>query len=220
MQFRKNAEVFTKEGDKVGEINRVVIDPRTNEVTHVVIRQGFLLTEDKVVPVGWFEETAEKVTVLSEDKAAVDELPPYEEVHYAPWQSGEDRKPYPESQAEPYFWYPPANVYWWNYPAYRHYFDFGEPPLVTEIDRAVPEGSTVLKEGARVISADHRHVGNVEEVIASPDSGHITHLVISSGLLFKNRKLVPTAWIDHLEDDGVYLSVKSSFLGSLEPYQG
>ena len=219
MDFKKNAEVFTHDGKKVGEIDRVVIDPRTNDVTHLVIRRGFLLTEDKVIPVGWFEHSAEKGLILSEDKAAVESLPPFEEVHYAPWQEGGVRETYPISMAEPYFWYPPANTYWWNYPAYRHDFDFSEPPLAVEVDRAVPEGSIALKEGARVVSADHKHVGDVAQVMVDPANKHVTHFVISSGLFFKNHKLVPTAWIDHLDDEEVVLAVNADFLDRLEPYQ-
>ena len=219
MEFKKNAEVFTQGGDKVGEIDRVVIDPRTNEVTHLVIRQGFLFTEDKVVPVEWFESSAEKGLILNKDKAAVESLPLFEEVHYVPWEEGEPRESTPANLAEPYFWYPPANTYWWNYPAYRNYFGFGEPPLAVEVDRAVPEGSIALKEGARVVSADDKHVGDVEQVMVDPANEHVTHFVISSGLLFKNHKLVPTAWIDHLDDDEVVLAVNADFLDHLEPYQ-
>ncbi len=43
MQFKRGAEGFTADGRKVGGIDRVVIDPRTREVSHVVIRKGFLL---------------------------------------------------------------------------------------------------------------------------------------------------------------------------------
>jgi sporulation protein YlmC with PRC-barrel domain len=37
MQFKNNAEVFTSNGQEVGRINRVVLDPVTKEVTHVII---------------------------------------------------------------------------------------------------------------------------------------------------------------------------------------
>lgn len=37
MEFREGTDVVTAGGEKVGEIERVVIDPRTREVTHIVV---------------------------------------------------------------------------------------------------------------------------------------------------------------------------------------
>jgi sporulation protein YlmC with PRC-barrel domain len=34
MQFKENTSVFTAHGEQVGDIDRVVLDPRTKEVTH------------------------------------------------------------------------------------------------------------------------------------------------------------------------------------------
>jgi len=39
MQFKENAEVVTSSGDKVGRIDRVVIDPKSNELTHLVVKK-------------------------------------------------------------------------------------------------------------------------------------------------------------------------------------
>lgn len=47
MQFKDGANVYTADGHTVGSIDRVVIDPRTNEVTHVVVRRRLFFTEDQ-----------------------------------------------------------------------------------------------------------------------------------------------------------------------------
>jgi len=51
MQFKAGVGVFTAEGDRVGSIEQVIVDPRTKEVSHVIVRQGFLSAEDKIVPI-------------------------------------------------------------------------------------------------------------------------------------------------------------------------
>ena len=51
MEIKRNAKVTTADGKDVGRVDRVVIDPQSKEVSHLVIRQGFLFTEDKVVPI-------------------------------------------------------------------------------------------------------------------------------------------------------------------------
>jgi len=40
MQFRENADVFTPAGEKIGRLDRVVIDPGSFEVTHIVTQKG------------------------------------------------------------------------------------------------------------------------------------------------------------------------------------
>jgi sporulation protein YlmC with PRC-barrel domain len=64
MQFKENAEVLTSSGEKVGRIDRVVIDPKSKELTHVVVKKGFLFTKDKVVSVDHVETTNEDRILL------------------------------------------------------------------------------------------------------------------------------------------------------------
>ena len=80
MQFRNNTAVFTSDDREVGKIDRVVLDPRTKEVTHVVIRKGLLSTEDKVVPIDQIAEAGEKQVVLRQD-INFETLPDFEENH-------------------------------------------------------------------------------------------------------------------------------------------
>ena len=70
MQFRKNAHVVTSTGKRVGRIHRVVIDPGSREVTHLVVAKGIVFKEDKVLPVEQVESTAEDTVTLQ--KGAVD----------------------------------------------------------------------------------------------------------------------------------------------------
>ena len=51
MQFKKGADVFSGEGEKIGTLDRVVIDPRTREVSNLVVGKGILFRTDKVIPI-------------------------------------------------------------------------------------------------------------------------------------------------------------------------
>ncbi|NDJ75411.1 MAG: PRC-barrel domain containing protein [Chloroflexi bacterium] len=220
MQFTENADVYDDHGEKVGVIDRVVIDPRTKEVSYVVVREGFLFTEDKVVPVEWFRVTTDKKVILNVPEDEVDKLPVFEEVHYMPWYEADRREPHPQQRyAQAYYWYPHAGVYWWGHPGYRTYFAFTEPPYTTVVERQIPENTVPLKEGAKVYSSDDKHVGDIERIFADKDSGRATHFVTSKGLIFKDRKLVPTAWIKTLGEDEVSLAVDASFLEHLETFK-
>ena len=66
MQFVQGAGVYTADDQQVGHVDRVVIDPKTLEVTHIVVQKGFLFTEDKVVPLDLIAEANEDRVALRE----------------------------------------------------------------------------------------------------------------------------------------------------------
>ena len=219
MELKEGMSVITPGGEEVGKVNRFVLDPETNEVTHIVIQKGWLLPEDKVVPFQLVSSGAEGKIVLSEEVGEFDQLPPFEETHFvrATDEAPGDLTPSgdPAYQYTPaYYWYPShANI---GYPGFGlgHY---AGPPVETK--RNIPEDTVTLKEGADVISSDGEHVGDVERLIVAPDSNQVTHLVISQGLFFKDRKLVPIHWLKLVEEEKVHLSVPTRLLERLPSHE-
>ena len=82
VELKEGTSVFTSGGEAVGKINRIVLDPATNEVTHLVVQKGWLYSEDKVVPFEMVDSATEDKVVLKENIDNFDGLPPYEEAHY------------------------------------------------------------------------------------------------------------------------------------------
>lgn len=218
MEFKNGTEVRTAEGDKVGTIDRVVIDPKTNEVTHVVVRKGFLLPEDKVLRVEDITSASDVSVTLRDDIENLDDLPPYEERYYIPWEDAEDRHAAGTDTAAPYYWYPPAGAAWWGTPGYTGNYSYAPYLTPVEVVHNIPEGTVALKEGAKVYSRDGDHVGSVERLFVSADD-RISHFVISEGLIFKTKKLVPTSWVTNVTEDEVYLAVDSTVLDRLEAFE-
>jgi len=214
MQFKENATVYTLDDKKVGEVERVVLDPQTKEITHLVVRKGFLFTEDKVVPIDMVNSTAEdRITLKRTD--GLDSLPDFEEEQYVKVTSVEPAYPYKRGYVRPYYWYPAPGFAWWGTQPYPIE---ARPDYVAESWRNIPEGTVALKEGAEVITVDHEHVGDVERIFANPKQERATHLLISQGLFLKQKKVVPTTWINQVGEDRVYLSVSSDFVERLPEY--
>lgn len=246
MKFKEGANVYTAEGEQVGEIVRVVIDPRTNEVTHLVVEKGFLFVTDRVVPIALVDTATAERVVLREDVEDLESLPRFEQAHYVPVEELEDAgwaaagkaaagkaaagkaaagKTAADEAAKhrgSLYWYPPVGAAWWGAPGYLGYGHFGYPvpPYVVETERQIPEHTVPLKEGANVVSRDGEHVGDVEAVFTAPQDQWATHLLISQGFLFEEEKLVPTTWIDEIEGDEVRLAVSSQLLDTLPEYEG
>lgn len=216
MELKEGTSVFTASGEEVGRINRFVLDPATNEVTHIVVQKGWLLPEDKVVPLRMVSSATEERVVLNEDTGDFNQLPPFEETHYVEL-TEDDTSPAARPTyryAPAYYWYPASGVI--GYPAYGLGY-YGWPPVETV--QNIPGNTIPLKEGSNVISSDDKHVGDVERLFVDPDSNRATHFLISQGLLFKERKLVPADWVRSVEEDKVHLAVPSRLLERLPAYQ-
>lgn len=214
MRLKENARVVTADGKEVGHIDRVVIDPRTKEVTHIVVRKGLLFTEDKVLPMSLISNVVDDQVLLRGDAGDLESLPDYQEISYTPLNEYERTQMPAEGYIPPVYWYPPYPALGWgtNPAAY-----VGSPYVAHTVEN-IPEGTVALEEGAKVLSADGQHVGNVEQVLTDPQADRATHIVISQGILLKNRKLIPTTWISSLSGDEVHVAVGASLLDSLREY--
>ena len=212
MQFKKNAEVITSDGEKLGTIDRVVIDPDSNDVTHLVVSKGFLLTTDKVLPIELVSYSTEERVVLKEGVADFEDLPHFEQSYYVRVESGEPIQPVEETFVPSLYWYPPMGTRW----------DLGvetgydQPQYKIQTEKNIPEGTVALQEGAEVLSRDEVTVGDIERVIT--DNDHVTHIVIAEGLFLKEKKLIPVGWISMVLPDRIHLSVDADFIELLPEF--
>jgi uncharacterized protein YrrD len=229
MELREGVEVFTAGDEQVGKVNGFVLDPATNEVTHIVVQKGWLLPEDKVIPFEMVSSATEDKVVLNEELVSFDELPAFEEAHYIRPRDADVSQPERVSSLEEttqdraaerdvshgrtsgYYWYPPHGYI--GYPVGY----YGWPPMETV--RNIPEDTIPLKEGTDVISSDGEHIGDVERLFVEPASNKATHFVISQGVFFKDHKLVPAHWVKSVGEDKVHLSVTAQLLEQLPSYE-
>ena len=214
MQLKEGTNVVTADGDKAGTIDRIVIDPVTKEVTHLVVRKGFLFTEDKVVPMSLVgPATADQVN-LRPGAGELDKLPDFQETNYVPIDRESSTRPAPDQISPFLYWYPPRGAAW----RLGEFTAIPIPPYVVETTENIPEGTVALEEGARVVTSDGAHVGDVERVYTDPQVDRATHLLISKGLILKEKKLIPTNWITSLREDEVHLAVEADLVENLPEY--
>jgi uncharacterized protein YrrD len=201
MQFKEGASVLTADGQTVGTIERFVIDPHARAVSGLVVRQGFLFTEDKVIPVDLVATATEEKVTLRAEIGDPQDLPLFEETHYVAPTEGELDEGYAQDYYMPLYYYPPMGAV--------------VPPVTYQpqvIHRNIPNGDIPVATGAAVISHDGKHVGNVARVITDTQTQAVTHVVISQGLLFREEKIVPMMWVDVVEEDEIHLVVSAELL--------
>lgn len=207
MRFIKGAGIFTAKGEKIGTLNRVVIDAKTRDVTDLVVDRG-LLNQEKVIPVGLVEAEKEEQIMLRETNQGVDEFLDYETTHYVP----SDDAHYENIEAS--YWYPPA-----NFQTLKGGMPGRMPGQALRTETSIPEGRVAIAQGAQVISADEKHIGNVEQVVADSKSNTVTHFVVGKGFLLKEHKLVPAFWVTKVDEEKIYLSVESRLFDRLPDYR-
>lgn len=234
MQFHAKADVYTASGDKAGVLDRVVIDPRNQAVTHVIIKKGLLFPSDKVVPVSLVAEADKDRVVLNADAGNPENLPDFTQEQYVPLNSDEWATPpmaggaiapmtAGAATAPMMLWYPATAA---GSTGAQLASDIGASPGVpgvpgsqqVEAGRNIPEDTVPLKEGAKVVTADGQHVGKVERVFVDNESTQATHLLISQGLFLRERKVIPVAWVLDYGEDEVRLAIGSNLLQGLRPY--
>jgi hypothetical protein len=116
-------------------------------------------------------------------------------------------------------WYPPAmGVY--AGPGGAVVSGPAKVRYVKTVEENIPENTIALKEGARVLSADGEHIGNVERLIVNGDTKEVTHLLVREGILLKKHKAIPADWIGEAFEEEIHLVVDKKLLSGLPDFEG
>ena len=75
IEIRRGSKVFASDG-KVGQVDEFLIDPKNNEITHLIMREGHLWgKKDITIPVSEIKKIDEDVVHLKLDKESIEKLP-------------------------------------------------------------------------------------------------------------------------------------------------
>jgi sporulation protein YlmC with PRC-barrel domain len=219
VNLKEGSGVFSLDGQQIGRVSRLVLDPATEELTHLVVETMGAAAE-RVVPFEMVHGTTQDQVIFNRDKAELDRLPLFDEAYFVRVNDrdgsnmDQETGAYPSDQAAPaYFWYPPHGHP--GFPAYG----LGHqpwPPAAKKPD--MPMEIVPMREKTNVISSDGKYVGDVELLFLEPDSDQVTHFLLSPGVLLNTRKLVPAGWIKNA-DEQVHLIVPSDVLERLPAYK-
>ena len=200
MEFINGTKVLTSDGRDAGNLHRVVIDPDTKQVTHIVIQKGFLFKDDKVVNIAKVIAASADQIVLTCTMDELKEMAPLEIKDYEPINEAtvgnESRIPNVFSPGTSYGTF-----------------------VVKEVKRTIPEELAALKDGAQVLSAEGEHVGHTEQVHMDPETSNVTQFIITEGAMAKKRKSIPVEWVRMIDDEQVFLNVPAQEVANLPEVQ-
>lgn len=184
MDIPINAAVVCEDGS-CGRSVYVILNPTTEEVTHIVVKLKQYPHNEYLVPIDVVAETSAEVIRLRCTSQAIEGMPPFIETEFVP-------SDIPEYAGGGYMTWPHLLE------------DLAPLPVEREL---IPEGELALRRGARVEATDG-HVGQVDELVVDPNTGAITHVVLREGHLWGRREVsIPVSEIDRIEEGVVYLKL-------------
>ena len=76
----------------------------------------------------------------------------------------------------------------------------------------------MLEEADKVLDRSGEQIGEVEQIVADPETKTVTHFVISKEFLCETKKLIPSQWIDSVGDGQVNLAIEKELIQRLPDY--
>jgi sporulation protein YlmC with PRC-barrel domain len=192
MELPVNAKVMCTDGH-CGRSTHVVLNPSTEEITHIVVKEEKPPHAELLVPAGGVTATTRDSITLRYSREELARLEPFVETEYI-------EVDIPQYAGGRYSLAP-----------YR----YQEPETVTMHRETIPPGEVAIRRGAEVEATDG-HVGHVDEFVIEPKTKGITHLVLRKGHLWGERQIaIPIAAVERIEEDTVYLNMDKEAIEAL-----
>ncbi|HLK57918.1 MAG TPA: PRC-barrel domain-containing protein [Chthonomonadaceae bacterium] len=217
MQIELGQHVHSQDGQEIGKIKHLILDPANGQIKTLVVEKGLFLPDDIEIPLNAIEEQGSdglRVRYIAEE---VKSLPRFDESQYTLL--------LPE-QATSFLGFPYANALWpLGYPMMLNHYPYATPiegeerthaptPEEQEHRQRMAEENAVLSAGDDVFSKDGEKVGEVHRVAFDSATGRPTHLVIRRGWLFHEDKEIPADSIASISDGTVTLKLDKAALES------
>lgn len=202
------------DGEEVGKLGDLVVDPVAKRVTHLVVKPHHGDDTSHLVPIELAEsaEGDDGKIALTCSRAEFEALPAVEEFTYLRLD---------EVKTDDPNW----DVGVSDILALPYYDSTGLAGPVEAVgdmgvvwDR-VPKGEVELRRSSRVMSADGDYLGDVDGFLVD-DGEHITHFVLERGHLWGRREVtVPIGAVASVESDVVTLSLSMDEVGALPSHR-
>lgn len=213
MRIDLGSDVFGSDGEKVGSVERIVVDSNTKEIHKFIVHRGFLTHNDKLVDIAMVSGQDDDGLRLDLTSDQVNELPDYVEERFVQVpEQDQSAMPFilPNAMGAGAYLYGAPNVGRGYEGSQDSFFD-AAPSVAPVIEQQsnIPETDVMISEGTDVYGSDGDKVGSVGEILVSND-GAINGFVVSKGLIFKKNVRIPIDWVESADGSKIRLSVTSA----------
>jgi uncharacterized protein YrrD len=200
MDIPLNVDVYGPNG-RIGRSTYIILNPVTEEVTHVVVRENFNNHTERLVPMTDIQSSDTNMIRLACNKTGLSQMEPFEEVEFMP-----TTIPIIEASI-------PSDGFAWPYVVAKQ-----ERHFVKIVQRHIPPYERDLRRGAHVYARDGR-IGQIDEVVVDHETMHLTHLVLREGHLWGQKDvMIPVDEIERIEEGSVYLKLDKQNIEALPAF--
>jgi len=196
MDIPVNASLYCQD-DLCGQTEAVVLNPITDKITHLVVKEKNVPHTQHLIPIERVEKSSADAVYLPFPANELSLQDPFIEIEYL-------RNPIPHYMPENDIYYAPPLVL------------RDESEMIAVKHRSIPLNELEISRGAKVHSADGHKVGRVDEFIVEKESARIIYLVLREGHLFGAEDVsIPVSEIDQLNEDDVHLKLTKKEIAAL-----
>jgi sporulation protein YlmC with PRC-barrel domain len=196
MDIPVDAEVHCADGP-CGRSTHVILNPTTDEVTHLVVKEKRFPHTKRLVPIALVLETTPHLIRLRCTEDELTKLEPFIVTQFI-------------QQEIPHYYYAGG-----TYMLSPYVIPEPETDWVSVEHESIPPSELAVSRGSGVEATDG-HVGRVDEFLVNPVNGHITHLILREGHLWGQKDMIiPISQIDRIGGDTVYLKLDKKRIGAL-----
>jgi hypothetical protein len=188
-------------------VSRVVVNPISRVVTHIVVEPKHRQGLGRLVPLGLVDTSSGQISLRC-SLAEFEQLDSAEETEFIPGSGG-------------YAAYGPEQVLSWPYyglgGAAGVQGETVAPISQTVTYDAVPLGEVAVRRGDPVHATDG-DIGHVQGLVIDPRSHGVTHVLLKEGHLWGRKEVsIPIGAVGSVDDDGIRLTITKQEVEDLSP---
>lgn len=190
MEIPINAEIVCSDG-RCGHASYIVLNPVTDKVTHLVVKEPNLPNIERLVPIEMVSSSDSEHIYLKCGRLGMENMDPFIETEFIRSNTEEYTLPFDYSYSGEFMMWP-----------------YVKPEDVSRIRiEHLPPSELALRRGAQVHASDG-HVGEIDELVVDPETDRITHLILREGHYWGKKEVtIPVTAIEHIDENMVYLNI-------------
>ena len=195
MDIPLDADVICRDGD-CGHSIELVLDPKSEELTHVVVKENHPTYEERLVPVEYITGSTPDLIQLNVSKEEFEKFDIFCRKELIPEELPNDQV----------------------YDAMGNYYVVPSMKIKKNVlveYKSVPKGTLAFEHNAPIKTKEGT-VGRLDELMIDEESDEITHLVMREGHLWGKKEVsIPISAIDNIDENGITLKLSKDQVKNL-----
>lgn len=212
MQITMGMDVLSANGDKIGSVEKVVVDSSTKSINKIIVSSGMINKHHKIVDIDMVRDAGNGLRI-DLNQSQFDELPDFVQERFTTADNDSvNALPFaqPNAGGAGFYLFGAPNVGRGYEGSQDSFFDAApaDAPIIEDRSNLL-DTDVVITEGTDVIGSDGEKVGTVDEIVYAED-GTLSGFVVKAGFLLTHDVRVPINWVAETGGKHIRLNVPAA----------